>query len=81
MAKEEGLELEGVVTQQNKEVFLVEVTQINAATKEQTKITVQAYLAGKIRQNNIRIVPGDRVKVVVSPYDVAKGRIVYRMKG
>ena len=42
---------------------------------------IQAYLGGKMRQNNIRIVPGDRVKVVVSPYDISKGRIVYRMKG
>lgn len=37
-------------------------------------------LSGKMRMNHIRILPGDRVKLVITPYDQTKGRIVYRMK-
>jgi translation initiation factor IF-1 len=39
---------------------------------------VLAHIAGKMRKNFIRIVPGDRVKVELTPYDPKKGRIVYR---
>jgi translation initiation factor IF-1 len=39
-----------------------------------------AHLSGKIRQNFIKICPGDRVKVEMSPYDLTKGRISYRYK-
>lgn len=39
---------------------------------------VMAVVAGKLRQNFIRIVPGDRVRVELSPYDLTRGRIVYR---
>nr|QYB22082.1 translation initiation factor 1 [Phyllocladus trichomanoides]BBF91096.1 translation initiation factor 1 [Phyllocladus aspleniifolius] len=38
-----------------------------------------AYISGRIRQNSIRILPGDRVKVELSPYDLTRGRIVYRL--
>jgi translation initiation factor IF-1 len=40
---------------------------------------VLAHLAGKMRRNRIRVLPGDRVRVEVSPYDLTRGRIVYRM--
>lgn len=40
--------------------------------------TVMAYINGKIRKNNIRISIGDIVKLEISPYDLTKGRIVYR---
>ena len=40
--------------------------------------TVLAHLAGKMRMHYIRIVPGDRVTVEISPYDLTKGRITYR---
>nr|QYB21671.1 translation initiation factor 1 [Lagarostrobos franklinii] len=40
---------------------------------------ILAYISGKIRINSIRILPGDRVKVELSPYDLTKGRIVYRL--
>ena len=40
---------------------------------------VLAHISGKIRQHYIRIVPGDRVKIELSPYDLAKGRITYRL--
>ena len=42
---------------------------------------VTAYIGGKIRINNIRIMAGDIVKVEISPYDVTNGRIVYRKNG
>ena len=41
---------------------------------------ILAHLAGKLRQNNIRLLQGDRVQVELSPYDLTKGRIVYRLK-
>jgi len=39
---------------------------------------IMAYLAGKMRMNKIRLLPGDAVKVELTPYDLTKGRIVYR---
>nr|YP_009512044.1 translational initiation factor 1 [Araucaria angustifolia]ATL59002.1 translational initiation factor 1 [Araucaria angustifolia]AXI97970.1 translational initiation factor 1 [Araucaria angustifolia] len=41
---------------------------------------ILAYISGRIRQNSIRILPGDRVKVELSPYDLTRGRIVYRLR-
>ena len=41
---------------------------------------VLAYVSGKMRMNYIRILPGDRVKVELSPYDLTRGRITYRFK-
>jgi len=38
-----------------------------------------AYLSGKMRMNKIRLLPGDRVKLQISPYDLTKGRVVYRL--
>ena len=40
---------------------------------------VLAHISGKMRQRYIRIVPGDRVKIELSPYDLEKGRIIYRL--
>ena len=40
--------------------------------------TITAHLAGKMRMNRIRVLPGDDVKVEMSPYDLTKGRITYR---
>jgi len=40
--------------------------------------TILAHLSGKMRMNRIRILPGDQVKIEMSPYDLTKGRIVYR---
>ncbi|OGY92962.1 MAG: translation initiation factor IF-1 [Candidatus Komeilibacteria bacterium RIFCSPLOWO2_01_FULL_53_11] len=39
---------------------------------------ILAHLSGKMRMNRIRLVPGDRVRVEISPYDLTKGRITYR---
>ena len=43
-------------------------------------VEILAHISGKIRKNFIRILPGDKVKVELSPYDLTKGRITYRMK-
>jgi translation initiation factor IF-1 len=43
-----------------------------------TETTVLAQLSGKLRQNNIRVLPGDKVTVEVSPFDMTRGRIIWR---
>ncbi|MFA6106456.1 MAG: translation initiation factor IF-1 [Patescibacteria group bacterium] len=40
---------------------------------------IMAYLSGRMRMHKIRLLPGDRVKVQISPYDLTKGRITYRL--
>jgi translation initiation factor IF-1 len=70
VAKEEPLRTEGrVVEALPNTQFLVEL---------ENGHRVLAHIAGKMRKNFIRIVPGDRVTVEITPYDVTKGRIVYR---
>src|SRR6202008_2207647 len=70
MAKEEAIEVEGRV----KEALA------NTQFRVELDIggEVIAHVAGKMRKNFIRIIPGDRVKVEISPYDLTRGRIVYR---
>lgn len=48
--------------------------------KLENDIEMLAHISGKIRKNFIRILPGDKVKVELSPYDLTRGRITYRMK-
>ncbi|WP_337175309.1 translation initiation factor IF-1 [Paludisphaera sp.] len=70
MAKEEAIRLEGrIIEALPNTQFMVELEQGHK---------VLAHIAGKMRKNFIRIVPGDRVTVEISPYDIEKGRIVYR---
>jgi translation initiation factor IF-1 len=68
--KEEALEVEGTVTE------------ALANTRFRVQLdgghTVIAHVAGRMRKHFIRIVPGDRVHVELSPYDLTKGRITYR---
>ncbi|PIP34281.1 translation initiation factor IF-1 [Candidatus Falkowbacteria bacterium CG_4_10_14_0_2_um_filter_41_15] len=40
---------------------------------------ILAHLSGKMRMNKIKILPGDRVKLQISPYDLSKGRVTYRL--
>jgi len=69
--KERGIVLEGeVVEALPNGMFRV---------KLETGQEVLAHIAGKLRVNFIRILPGDRVKVELSPYDLTRGRIVYRL--
>ena len=72
MAKEEKLELEGKVIESLPNTqFLVEL---------ENKHRIIAHVSGKIRMYYIRILPGDRVTVELSPYDLTRGRITYRHK-
>lgn len=70
MAKEEAIPMEGTV--------------VEALANTQFRVSldnghmVMAHVAGRMRKHFIRIVPGDRVKVEVSPYDLSRGRIVFR---
>ena len=70
MANKDAIEVEG------------KVTDISPGGKFKVVLengfTVEAHVSGKIRMNYIRILPGDTVKVEVSPYDLTRGRITYR---
>ena len=75
MAKEEKIELEGrVVESKPNTEFIVEVDLGG------TKHKILCHVSGKIRMYYIRILPGDRVTVELSPYDLTRGRITYRHK-
>lgn len=70
MAKEEGIEVTGVVREPLKNaMFRVELDNGHM---------VLAHVSGKMRRYFIRILPGDKVKLELSPYDLSRGRIVYR---
>src|SRR5690625_2053335 len=72
MSKDEVIEVEGVVTETlPNAMFHVEL---------ENGHTVLAHVSGKIRMHFIRILPGDKVTVELSPYDLTKGRITYRYK-
>jgi translation initiation factor IF-1 len=47
--------------------------------KQYNEKIIFCYLSGKMRKNYIKILPGDRVKIEISPYDLKRGRIVYRL--
>jgi translation initiation factor IF-1 len=68
MAKSDLIEIDGEVIDVQRERFVIQTPNGK----------VLGYLAGRQKMNNIRIVLGDRVKVEVSPYDLSKGRIIYR---
>jgi translation initiation factor IF-1 len=72
VAKEEAIEVEGVVREAlPNTMFRVEL---------QNGHIILAHLSGKMRKHYIRIVPGDKVRVGLSPYDLSRGRIIYREK-
>jgi translation initiation factor IF-1 len=72
MQKEQGIEVEGVVLEAlPNAMFRVEL-------KNGHKVL--AHVSGKMRMNFIRILPGDQVKLEMSPYDLNRGRITYRYK-
>jgi len=72
MAKQNSIEQFGEVTESlSNSMFRVELD---------NGVLILCHISGKIRVNNIRIMPGDRVKVEMSPYDLTKGRIVTRLK-
>ncbi|MFA6776453.1 MAG: translation initiation factor IF-1 [Sphaerochaetaceae bacterium] len=70
MAKEEAIEVEGIVKEAlPNTMFRVEL---------QNNHMILAFLSGKMRKHYIRIVPGDKVRIELSPYDLTKGRITFR---
>ena len=72
MAKEEAIKVEGVVLETlPNAMFKVEL---------ENKHQVLAHISGKMRMHYIKILPGDKVIVELSPYDLSRGRIVYRVK-
>lgn len=71
MAKESAMRMEGVV----------EEALGNARFKvklNDSDHVVIAYIGGKLRQNDIKVIPGDKVTMEISPYDLTRGRIMYR---
>ena len=70
--REDAIELEGTVVEPlPNAMFTVEL---------ENGHTVLAHISGKIRMNYIRILPGDKVVLELSPYDLTRGRITYRYK-
>lgn len=72
MSKEEVITIDGVVVK----------SLPNATFKVESEkgLKVLAHLSGKMRMNKIKVLEGDKVKLEISPYDLTKGRIVYRYK-
>lgn len=72
MAKQDLIEMEGAVMESlPNAMFRVDLDNGH---------NVLAHISGKIRRNYIKILPGDRVKVELTPYDLTKGRITYRLR-
>ena len=72
MPKKENIEVEGTVVEAlPNAMFRVEL---------ENGHLVLAHVSGKMRKHFIRILPGDRVRVELSPYDLSRGRIVYRLR-
>jgi len=79
VAKESAVEVEGVVVEAlPNATFRVKVESLTGPDGQAHMVL--ATVSGKIRLNFIRILPGDRVKMELSPYDLTRGRIVYRYK-
>lgn len=72
MAREDAIEVEGIVIEPlPNAMFRVEL---------ENGHKVLAHISGKMRMHYIRILPGDRVKLELSPYDLSRGRITFRIK-
>lgn len=72
MAKEDVIEVEGMVTEA--------LPNTNFKVELENGHQILAHISGKLRMNYIKILPGDKVKVELSPYDLSKGRIIWRAK-
>jgi len=72
MAKENTIKIDGVIKEAlPNATFKVEL---------ENGLEILAHVSGKMRMHYIKMVPGDKVKIEISPYDLTKGRIVYRNK-
>lgn len=72
LAKEDVIEVEGIVTEA--------LPNTNFKVELENGHQILAHISGKLRMNYIKILPGDKVKVELSPYDLTKGRITWRAK-
>ena len=72
MAKEDVIEVEGIVSDALPNAMF--------KVKLENGHEVLAHISGKLRQNYIKILPGDKVTIELSPYDLTKGRIIWRDK-
>lgn len=72
MAKDDVLEVEGKVVET--------LPNANFKVELENGHTVLAHISGKLRMNYIKILPGDKVKMEMSPYDLSRGRITWRSK-
>jgi len=72
MGKEDVIEMEGAIQQSLPNVMFT--------VKLENGHEILAHISGRMRKNFIKILPGDRVKVELSPYDLTRGRITYRLK-
>lgn len=72
MAKEDHIEMEGVVTET--------LPNTTFRVRLENGFEINAHISGRIRKNYIRILKGDTVTVELTPYDLTKGRIIYRNK-
>ena len=72
MSKDDVIEMQGVVVEA--------LPNATFKVKLESGHEILAHISGKLRMNFIRILPGDRVKVELSPYDLTRGRIVWRDK-
>ena len=72
MAKEEAIEVEAVVEDPLPNAMF--------RVRLENGHEVLAHMSGKMRRHFIRVLPGDRVKVELSPYDLSRGRITYRLR-
>jgi translation initiation factor IF-1 len=72
MSKEDVIEVEAIVVENLPNTMF--------KVKLENGVLIHATVSGKIRMNYIRILPGDRVKVEISPYDLTRGRITFRYK-
>ncbi len=72
MSKEDVIEVEGIVSEKLPNAMF--------SVKLENGHTILAHISGKLRMNFIRIIPGDKVLIEMSPYDLTKGRIIWRDK-
>ena len=72
MAKEDVIEVEGTVVES--------LPNTNFKVELENGHQILAHISGKLRMNYIIILPGDKVKVELSPYDLSRGRIIWRAK-
>jgi len=75
------LQVQGIVVEGYPNAkFKVEISLPSKNDGEEAKHTITAHISGKMRKNFIRILPGDTVLIELSPYDLSKGRIIFREK-